>query len=142
MSPPTRKQLSKGAYGYADSPDDADFLRIERDPWEASASGHGYNGRWDDDSGNSRGAEYGFSNTSDDKAFLEPSWTGDSVTVAEDKSKWVVDHGGPAGPLLTGSSPLPKGHGVNSGPPRYAVKGDGPSGSGFQGNQHQIKRPR
>jgi len=142
MSPPSKKFLKKGAYGYGDDDNNFDFLRIERDLWEASASGIGYNGTKDDDTGVSRGQEYGFSNSADDKAFLEPSWTGDSVTVAEDRSKWVVDLGGPSGPLLTGGSPLPKGHGVGSGPPRYSVKGDGPSGSGFQGNQHQIKRPK
>jgi hypothetical protein len=139
MAPPTRKQLSKGAYGYADSPDDADFLKIDRDPWQASASGEGYKARYDDDSGYERGCGV---YASDDAEFRSPSWTGDSVTVAEDKSKWVVDHGGPSGPLLTGSSPLPQNHNVGKGPPRYSVKGDGPSGSGFQGNQHQIKRPK
>jgi hypothetical protein len=138
---PALYRWGRQGYGYADSPDDADFLKIDRDPWQASASGHDANAhsRYDDDTGYERGCGV---YASDDAAFREPSWTGDSVTVAEDKSKWVVDHGGPSGPLLTGGSPLPKGHGVGSGPPRYAVKGDGPSGSGFQGNQHQIRRPK
>jgi hypothetical protein len=51
MSPPTKKELNKGFHGFAD--DSAEFLKIDRDPFEASSSGE--DKRWDDDRGFARG---------------------------------------------------------------------------------------
>src|SRR5215472_14197765 len=58
MSPPSRKQLKRGAAGFGDYPENYDFLQVdnERGNWVAGASGVGYQGeRFDDDYGYRRG---------------------------------------------------------------------------------------
>ena len=65
MAPPTKKELNKGFYGFAD--DSAEFLKTDnpdsaRGNWDAEASGHGYNARFNDDSGHVRGANWDDSN--------------------------------------------------------------------------------
>ena len=57
MSPPSKKQLKKGAFGYGDDPSNYEFLKVDNASgnWVAGASGHGYNARWDDDAGYKRG---------------------------------------------------------------------------------------
>jgi len=148
MAPPTRKQLAKGSYGHADPAEDADFLRIERDPWEASASGEGYKARYDDDSGVSRGQECGYSNTSDDEAFLRPSQDRtdeSSETIHGRLFKLIdheVDHGsgnkltGGGGPVSDNVPARDSGGGWGGSDrkgPRYAPK------TGPQGN---MRKPR
>jgi hypothetical protein len=55
MAPPNKKQINKGFYGFES--DDAEFLKVdnERGNWVASASGVGYNAKFDDDYGYERG---------------------------------------------------------------------------------------
>jgi hypothetical protein len=117
--------------------DDAAFLKIDRDPWEASASGQGYNGRYDDDTGAQRGAEYGFSNTSDDKAFLKRSWTGDYNDAPHQRLYELIDNqkDQPAGPLLGGGGPVSRNLPEGDSSPRYAPKSGSPS------KQTNLRKP-
>jgi len=57
------------------------------DAWEVSASGVGYNAKFSDDDGYSRGAEFGYSNTSDDADFLKSSWKAESPAVMQKPSR-------------------------------------------------------
>ena len=126
-----RKNYVSG-FGEKD-PDAKSFLEVDRDPWDASASGQGYNSRWDDDTGVERGAEYGFSNTADDKAFLRPSSLGD-YDVAHERLAGLIDDSQPYDPRLTGGTGLTHGKGVGDGKPRYTPKAPGP--------QSNARKPR
>jgi hypothetical protein len=123
MAPPTKKELKKGAYGYGDDPESYSFLQPEnpRGSWDASASGEGYNARWDDDRGYERGTG---AYTDSDSGLVNrlPDELRDSVndglrTLPDD------DEGmGSGSKLLGGGGPLTKGRGVGNSPPRYRPK--------------------
>jgi hypothetical protein len=117
---PTRKQINKGFYGF--ETDDAEFLKPSNtNPYEASASGVGYNASKDDDYGYDRGA-LGF--TDDDPSFRRPSFTGD-VDHAHQNLRQIVDDAdgmGSGNKLTGGGGPLTKDYGVNDGRPRFASK--------------------
>jgi hypothetical protein len=133
MSPPTKRDLKKGAAGYGYEPGDEDFLSIDRDPFEASGSGHGYNARFDDDYGHRRGqGEY--SNELDDGLKLQNRLPDEQREVS-DKMRDILDDvdgmgsGAIAGSgalmrtsTVGGGGPLPKSRGVGSGPPKYRPK--------------------
>jgi hypothetical protein len=115
MAPPTKKQLNKGFYGFES--DDAAFLRIDRDPWEASASGQGYNARWDDDTGYKRGQQ---SMGGDEASFLRASQSETYGDQPHDRLAGLIDsdEGMGSGHKLTGGGgPVSKG-----GNPRIAPK--------------------
>src|SRR5262249_26961991 len=101
MSPPTKKQLNKGFHGFAD--DSAEFLQIERDPWDASASGHGYNARWSDDSGFERGSNHGDSNSHG----LRQKLPDERVDYTHDRLSPILDDSQPDAPRLAGGAPMP-----------------------------------
>jgi hypothetical protein len=121
-----KKALHRGGNVAAD---DEEFLKATSNPWEASASGHGYQGeRWDDDHGYRRGL--GAYATDDEDPFLRPSQdrTDHDDVVHEDLNRLIdnqVDQ--PAGPMLTGGGPVSKN--VASGPPRFKPK-TGPQSNG------------
>jgi hypothetical protein len=122
MSPPTKKQLNKGFYGFES--DDAEFLKIDRDPFDASASGHGYSARYDDDTGASRGASSGFSYALDDGLKLQNRLPDEQREVS-DKLRDIMDDvdGMGSGNVITGGGgPLTKKYGVGSGPPKFRPK--------------------
>jgi hypothetical protein len=112
----------KGFYGF--ECDDEKFLKPDNtDPFQASASGVGYQGeRWDDDY--SSRSEYGFSHSADDDAFLRPSDTVMDGGAVSDKHADLIDYspGANAGEIMGGSGPLPKTKGIGKGPPRFAPK--------------------
>jgi hypothetical protein len=147
MAPPSRRDLKRGAKGYGDDDNNFDFLRIERDPWEASASGIGYNGTKDDDTGVSRGQEYGYSNTDDDKAFLSPSQsrTDESYENIHQNLYRLIDGqvDQPSGPMLTGGGP-----GSDNVPERDSGGGwggsdrKGPRFAPKTGPQGNMRKPR
>ena len=67
-----RKNLRAGK-GYGVSKQDESFLDSDSNPWEASASGQGYNARFDDDAGDRNYAGHGVDGRDDSEAFLRPS---------------------------------------------------------------------
>jgi hypothetical protein len=114
---PTRKQINRGFYGF--ETDDAEFLKPSNtNPYEASASGVGFNAKFDDDRGYEVGA-LGF--TDDDPAFRSPSWTGDKDYVQGGAYR-VVDNqqDQPAGKILGGGGNVADN--VGQKPRRYASK--------------------
>jgi hypothetical protein len=121
--------------GHGDKdPHAADFLEANTNPWEATASGHGYNARWNDDDGYKRGeqsrggSQAWESRSADEDSFLSPSQ--DHTDSGQPQSIYgdVMDHAGPAGDMLTGGGPV-KQVGGGSGPPRYKPK-TGPQSNG------------
>ena len=127
---PTRKQINKGFYGFAD--DSADFLKPSNtDPYEASASGVGHNAKFDDDNGFSRGeGQYAYDASCDE--FLRPSTTGPDIDAPHTRLSGLIDgqNDQPAGRLLGGGGPVSdnKHGGVGPGRPRYAAKNVGAAG--------------
>jgi hypothetical protein len=134
MSPPNKKMLQKGAAGYGYEPGDENFLAIDRDPFDASASGHGYSARYDDDYGYRRGqGEY--SDELDDGLKLQNRLPDEQRQVS-DKMRDILDDvdGMGTGNTISGNMPLmqantvggggalPKSRGVGSGKPRVAPK--------------------
>jgi hypothetical protein len=123
MSPPNKKALQKGAYGYGYQKGDEDFLSVdnERGNWAASASGAGYNNRWDDNKGYERGvgaytdSDSGLTN----KLPYERTSGGLDDLVGLDNDDTGMGSGNK---LLGGGGPLTKGRGVGSGGPRFAPK--------------------
>jgi hypothetical protein len=99
-------------------------LKSGSDPWNASASGHGYNSRWSDDQGYKRGeqsrggAQAWESRGADDAEFLRPSQSRTDDGTSQDILNEVLDHSGAAGPMLTGGGPVRQ-IGGGSSPPRY-----------------------
>ncbi len=118
-----KKALHKGGNV---APDDEEFLKATSDPWNASASGHGYQGeRWNDDEGYKRGEG---AYAGDDKAFRRPSQSRTDSEQPLDIFGEVMGHSGPGGPMLTGGGPVRQ-IGGGSGPPRYKPK-TGPQSNG------------
>jgi hypothetical protein len=119
MSPPTKKQLNKGFYGF--ETDDAEFLKIDRDPWEASASGHGRNAKFSDDDGFKRGAgAYTYADGGGEVYNRLPS-----EQRVSDKLRDIlddVDGMGSGNAITGGGGPLSKSRGVGAGKPRFAPK--------------------
>src|SRR6516164_3431065 len=121
MSPPTKKQLNRGFFGF--ETDDAEFLKIDRDPFDASASGHGYSARYDDDSGYRRG-QGAYSDELDDGLRLQNRLPDEQRDVS-DKLRDIlddVDGMGSGNALTGGGGPLSKSRGVGSGPPKFRPK--------------------
>jgi hypothetical protein len=109
-----RKNL-KG-YGHSGE-DDAEFLKIDRDPWEASASGQGYNARFDDDTGYKRGEQ---SMGGDEASFLRASQSETYGDQPHDRLAGLIDSDtgmGSGNKLTGGGGPVSKG-----GKPRIAPK--------------------
>src|SRR5262249_10123334 len=98
--------------------DDAAFLKVERDPWDASASGVGYNARWDDD----RGFERGTGAYTDSDSGLRNKLPDERVHYAHEGLSPLIDDSQPYDKMLAGGAPLTKGKGVGAGTPRYAPK--------------------
>jgi hypothetical protein len=128
MAPPTKKQINRGFHGF--QTDDAEFLR-PCDPdgnWTASASGVGYNGTNNDDSGHRRGANWDDTDTHG----LRNKLSDEHSEVAHERLAALIDgqYDQPAGELLGGggsvsdnasnNSPGWKGSGRKG--PRYAPK--------------------
>jgi hypothetical protein len=118
MAPPTKKQINKGFYGF--ETDDAEFLKVERDPWEASASGVGYNAKFDDDYGY-RAGQGAYSDEGGDGA-LTNKLADERVDYAHEGLSPLIDDSQPYDKLLTGGAGLTKGKGVGAGKPRFAPK--------------------
>jgi hypothetical protein len=128
-----RKNYVSG-FGEQD-PDAAAFLKPDNtDPINmGDASGHGYNARWDDDSGARRGAEYGFSNSVGDKSFLSPSQTQTYDAPENERFADLIDSAegmGSGNALTGGGGPLTQRYGIGSGKRRYPAKGPGPQSNG------------
>ena len=134
MSPPSRKQLKKGAYGYGYEPRDEDFLAVERSPWEASASGIGYNAKFDDDYGYERGtgaytdSDSGLVNKLPDEAMdgVHQNLMRLLDDQVDQPAGEILGGGGPVSDNADDNSPGWKGSGRKG--PRYAPK-TGPIGN-------------
>jgi len=126
-----RKNYVSG-FGEKD-PDAAQFLKPSNtNQYEASASGVGYNARWDDDAGTSgNNNDFGTDGWQDNSNYMRSaaSWTGDADDVHQ-KLTALIDgqYDQPAGKLLGGGGPVSdnKHGGVGPGKPRFAPKGPGP----------------
>jgi hypothetical protein len=105
-------------------------LKAGTDPWSASASGHGYNGKFEDDTGYKRGFK-GFAG-SDDAEFLRASQTetdsGSGHSVKTIYSDAMADQG--PGPYGAGGSSV-KQVGGGSSPPRFKPKSGPITNDGF-----------
>jgi hypothetical protein len=112
MSPPTRKQLSKGARGYGDDPNNFDFLSPSNtNPFlDDGHSTVGYNARFDDAAGSSNYAGHGVDGAVDNEAFLSPSQarTDESYENIHQNLYRLIDGQAdqPSGPMLTGGGPV------------------------------------
>jgi hypothetical protein len=121
MSPPSKKQLSKGFYGFES--DDAEFLKIDRDPFDTSASGHGANAKFDDDYGY-RAGQGEYSDELDDGLKLQNRLP-DEQRAVSDKMRDIlddVDGMGSCSVITGGGGALSNSPGVGSGPPKYRPK--------------------
>src|SRR5262249_24977857 len=92
--------------------DDAAFLRVERDPWEASASGVGYNAKFSDDDGHVRGANWDDS----DSHGLRNKLPDERRDDAHEGLAPLIDDSQPYAAQLAGGAPLTKGKGIGSAP--------------------------
>ena len=115
-----KKALRQGK-GFAVSEDDEAFLKANTDPWKASASGEGYQGRrWDDDTGYKRGEQ---SMGGDESSFLRPSQSETDWDAPHERLSRLIDGqvDQPAGEILGGGGPVSdnKVGGVGAGKPRY-----------------------
>jgi hypothetical protein len=122
MSPPTKKQLNKGFYGFTS--DDAEFLKVDSSPWKASASGVGYNSKFKDDYGY-RAGQGAYSDELDDGLKLQnrlPDERRNSVSNKLADLPYDAEGMGSGSALLGGAGPLPQKYGVGKGRPRYAPK--------------------
>jgi hypothetical protein len=120
-----RKNYVSG-FGEKD-PDIHEFLSPSNtNPYEASASGVGYNSTKDDERGFERGA-LGF--THDDRSFRSPSWTGDVDNVNANHG-YLIDNDPslPSNKLVAGGGPLSQKGGIGAGPSRHAPKNIGHAG--------------
>jgi hypothetical protein len=110
------------------SKDEAEFLKAERSPWEASASGVGYNQKFSDDDGFRRGSNHDDSDSAGLRNKL-PEETGESP---HEKLARLIDGqvDQPAGKMLGGGGGVSdnKVGGVGRGGPKYAPK-SGPIGN-------------
>jgi hypothetical protein len=118
----------KTGYGEVD-PDIDQFLKPDNtDPYKASASGVGYNARYDDDAGTSgKNNNYGVDSWGDNSDYIG-GWHGD-VDQPHQSLSGLIDgqEDQPAGPLLGGGGPVSdnKVGGVGPGRPRFAPKPPG-----------------
>jgi hypothetical protein len=125
--PPTKKDILKGFHGF--DTDDTDFLKIDRDPWKASASGVGYNAKFSDDTGHRRGANW----DDTDSHGLRDKRSDENNEVAHERLASLIDGqvdmgsgnkltggGGPVSENADNDSPGWKGSGRKG--PRYAPK--------------------
>jgi hypothetical protein len=117
MSPPSRKTLKKGAAGYGYEPGDEDFLAVERSPWEASASGIGYNSKFSDDDGYKRGTGA----YTDSDSGLVNKLPDERRDDAHERLAALIDDSQPYDKQLPGGAGLTKGKGIGS-DPRPRVK--------------------
>jgi hypothetical protein len=123
------KKLNKGGYGSGQFTDDElAFLKPERDPWEASASGIGYNAKFSDDDGHIRGANW---NDSDDHG-LRNKLADEHQEIAHQRLSRLIDgeYDQPSGPMLTGGGPVSENADDNS---------PGWKGSGRKGPRYSPK---
>jgi hypothetical protein len=109
----------------ASGKDDAAFLKVdnERGNWVASASGVGYNAKFDDDYGY-RAGQGAYSDELDDGLKLQNRLPDEQRSVS-DKLNDIYDDVegmGSGSKLLGGGGPLSKSRGVGSGPPQYRPK--------------------
>ena len=122
----------KGMYGHAGK-DDAEWQpKSDSNPWQHEASGHGYNARWDDDSGVSRGeqsrggSQAWESRAADEAAFLSPSQSQTDWDAPHERLSRLIDGqvDQPAGEILGGGGPVSdnKVGGVGPGKVRYKPK--------------------
>jgi len=90
MSLPKKRDLAAGGRGYGYDPSDADFLKPDnaRGNWVASASGHGYNSKFDDDIGHVRGANWA---DSDDHG-LRNKLSDEYQEVAHERISRLIDN--------------------------------------------------
>jgi hypothetical protein len=122
---------NKGAPNKDDSLED--FLKPSNtDPYQASASGHGFNARFDDDAGTHNYAGHGVDGAGDNEAFLRASDTGPDIDAPHQRLSGLIDNQAdlPAGRQLGGGGPVSdnKHGGVRPGRPRYAAKNVGAAG--------------
>jgi hypothetical protein len=119
--------VNKGFKGFVT--DDEEWLRpSQTNPYEASASGVGYQGsRWDDDAGTHDYAGHGDDGATDAEAFLRPSSYGDADYAHQNLGRIPddVDGMGSGNKLTGGGGPLTKDYGVADGKPRFAPKKPG-----------------
>jgi hypothetical protein len=121
--------LDKGFQGFKS--DEEEFLKPSNtNPYEQSASGVGFNAKFDDDAGTKDWAGYGVDGANDTEAFARPSWTGDVDAPHQGLGGLVddVDGMGSGNKLTGGGGPLTKDYGVADGKPRYAAKNVGAAG--------------
>lgn len=128
MSPPTKKQLNKGFYGFES--DDAEFLSIDRDPWKPTHATDTYQARrFDDDAGFSRGTGA----YTDSDSGLYNKLSDENQEVAHERLSQLIDNqedwgsgnkitggGGPVSDNADDNSPGWKGSGRKG--PRFAPK--------------------
>jgi len=122
MSPPRKKDLAAGGRGYGYDPSDADFLKIERSPWEASASGIGRNAKFSDDDGHRKGSNWQDS----DSHGLVNRYPDELSEGPHEKLAGLIDDSQPYDPLVPGGAPLTHGKDVGDGKPRFAPKNTKP----------------
>src|SRR5690242_17475918 len=121
-----KKALHRGGNVAAD---DEEFLKATSDPWKASASGHGYNAKFNDDGGHRRGL--GAYSDDDKDSFLRPSQDRTDHEQPLDIFGEVMSHSGPGGPMLTGGAPIrPIGGDINP-KRRYKLGRGGQSNGGL-----------
>jgi hypothetical protein len=96
-------------------------------PWDASASRHGRNKKFDDDAGTYNYAGHGVGGAGDNEAFLRASDTGPDIDAPHQRLSGLIDDSQPYDPVLTGGAPLTRGKGIGPGSPRHAPKNLGPS---------------
>jgi len=113
MSPPTKKQLNRGFFGF--ETDDAEFLKIDRDPFDASASGNGYSARYDDDYGYREG-QGAYSDELDDGLKLQNRLPDEQRQVS-DKMRDILDDvdGMGTGTTVSGQGALMRANTVGGG---------------------------
>ena len=115
------KKNLKGS-GHSGS-DDAAFLKTDnpnsaRGNWDASASGEGYNARWNDD----KGYERGTGAYTDSNSGLVQKLPDERVDYAHEGLSPLLDDSQPYDKMLPGGAALTKGKGVGAGKPRYGAK--------------------
>jgi hypothetical protein len=124
-----KKTLHKGGNV---TKDDEAFLTSNTNPWETSASGHGYNAKFSDDTGFEAGAIHGDSDTHGLVNRLP-----DEATAAIDNVYRVIDDQVdlPADKMLTGGGPVSQNLRAKDRDNYRAYK----DGTGPQGN---MRKPR
>jgi hypothetical protein len=101
-----RKNLK--SWGHAGA-DDAAFLRVDADPFDAAGDRSGEH-------------SYAGAYTSNDAGLTNRLPFERTTRDPDERVAGVIDDSQPYDPLLPGGAPLTQGKGVGSGPPRYAPK--------------------